>query len=97
MRFGIVVGNVVSTIKNEKLHGIRLAVVQPLDMEENVMDGYEIVGDYLGSAVGNIILWTEDGDTICSATDRKNVPLRGSIVAIIDRVDFESEGRTIKG
>ncbi len=97
MKFGRVIGNVVSTIKNEKLHGIRLAIVEPIDPDENVIGNNEIVGDFLGAAVGNHVIWIADGDTISGVVGKKNVPLRGSIVGIIDKIDMETRGRVIKG
>ncbi len=97
MKFGRVIGNVVSTIKNDKLHGIKLAIVEPLDPDGNVVGNNEIVGDFLGAAVGNLIIWIADGGTICKAMGKENIPLRGSIVAIVDKVDMEKIGKTILG
>ena len=97
MKFGRVIGNVVSTIKNEKLYGIRLAIVEPLDPDGKVIGNNEIVGDFLGSAVGNHVIWIADGETISGVVGEKNVPLRGSIVGIIDKIDMESQNRVIKG
>ena len=97
MKFGRVIGNVVSTIKNEKLHGIRLAVVEPLDPDGNAIGSTEIVGDWLGAAVGNLVIWIADGEVIGAVVGKKNVPLRGSIVGIIDKIDMEKCGRTIQG
>jgi len=97
MKFGRVIGNVVSTIKNEKLKGIRLAIVEPLDPDGNVTGNNEIVGDFLGAAVGNLIIWIADGDTISGVMGIKNIPLRGSIVGIIDKIDMELENKVIKG
>jgi ethanolamine utilization protein EutN len=87
MRYGKVIGNVVSTIKNDKMQGIRLAIVEALDPEGNVIGGFEIVGDFLGSAVDSRIIWIEDGDCISGVMGKKNIPLRGSIVAIVDNLD----------
>ncbi len=97
MKYGRVIGNIVSTIKNEKLTGIKLAIVEPLDPEGNVIGNNEIVGDYLGAAVGNHVIWIADGMAICNRMNRENIPLRGSIVGIIDRIDMKNENRIIKG
>lgn len=97
MKFGRVIGNVVSTIKNEKLYGIKLAIVEPLDPDKNVNGNNEIVGDFLGAAVGNLIIWIADGDTICKVMGREKIPLRGSIVAIVDKIDMENKNKVIKG
>jgi microcompartment protein CcmK/EutM len=97
MRFGRVIGNIISTIKHERLKGIKLAVIEPLDPDGNIIGNNEIVGDYLGAGVGNLIIWIEDGETISGVMGIKNVPLRGSIVGIIDKIDMQSENRVIKG
>lgn len=97
MRYGRVIGNIVSTIKNEKLTGIKLAIVEPLDPDGNVIGNNEIVADYLGAAVGNLVMWIADGTVICRRMDREKIPLRGSIIGIIDSIDMKSENRTIKG
>ncbi len=97
MKYGRVIGNIVSTIKNEKLTGIKLAIVEPLDPEGNVIGNNEIVADYLGAAVGNLVIWIANGMVICERMGRKNIPLRSSIVGIIDRIDMKKENRTIRG
>jgi ethanolamine utilization protein EutN len=97
VRYGRVIGNIVSTMKNEKLNGIKLAIVEPLDPEGNVIGNNEIVADYLGAAVGNLVLWIANGMAICDRMGRKNIPLRSSIVGIIDRIDMKKENKTIKG
>jgi ethanolamine utilization protein EutN len=97
MRFGIVTGNVVSTIKHEKLYGIKLAIVQPLDPDGNVIGKEEIVADYLNANVGSLIFWTADGQAISDVMGIENIPLRGSIVGIIDKIDMELEKKVIKG
>jgi microcompartment protein CcmK/EutM len=97
MRFGRVVGNVVSTIKHERLKGIKLIIVEHLDPDGNVICNNEIVGDYLNAAVGNLIIWIEDGAAISGIMGIKNIPLRGSIVGIIDKIDMENGNRVIKG
>jgi ethanolamine utilization protein EutN len=97
VKYGRVIGNIVSTIKNEKLTGIKLAIVEPLDPDGNVIGNNEIVGDYLDASVGNLVLWIADGMAICKRMGTENIPLRGSIVGIIDSIDMEKENRTIKG
>jgi len=97
MKYGRVIGNVVSTIKHEKLHGIRLAVVEPLDPDGNVTGNNEILGDYLGAAVGNLVIWIGDGETMSGVVGIKKVPLRGSIIGIVDRIDLENGKRVIRG
>ena len=97
MKIGRVVGNVISTIKNERLKGVKLSIVEPLDPDGNVIGNNEIVGDFLGADVGNLVIWAADGETIGRIMGVKNIPLRGSIVGIIDKIDMVSQGRVIRG
>jgi ethanolamine utilization protein EutN len=97
MRLAKVIGNVVSTIKHEKLQGIKLMVIKPINP-----DGIEslrpiIVADYLNSAVGNIVYWIEDGTTICKVLGIRSIPLRGCVVGIVDKVDFKTIGKYLEG
>jgi len=97
MRVGKVIGNVVSTMKHEKLRGIKLLVVKPIDSEGNEIGSAKIVADYLNSAVGSLVFWIEDGTTICKWKGETGIPLRGSITGIIDSIDMESGKKVIEG
>lgn len=97
MRLGKVIGNVVSTIKHEKLAGIKLLVVKPIDSEGNEKGSAVIVADYLDSAAGNLVYWIEDGATICKWKGVMSIPLRGSIIGIIDSIDMKQASKVIKG
>jgi ethanolamine utilization protein EutN len=96
MKYGRVIGNVVSTIKNEKLKSVALLVVEPLDPEGNVIGNNEIVGDFLGAGVGDLVIWAAEGDIIGRIMEVPKIPLRGSIVGIIDKIDIDSEKKVIK-
>ena len=97
MKYGRVIGNVVSTIKNEKLKSVALLVVEPLDPDGNVIGNNEIVGDFLGAGVGDLIIWAAEGDIIGRMMGLKKIPLRGSIVGIIDKIDIAGENKVING
>ena len=91
MKYGRVIGNVVSTIKNEKLNSVALLVVEGLDPEGNVIGNNEIVAYFLGAGVGDLIIWAAEGDIIGRIMGVEKIPLRGSIVGIIDKVDFAGD------
>jgi len=97
MRLGRVIGNVVSTIKYEKLEGIKLMIVEPIDPDANVIGKSIIAADYLNTAIGNLIYWIEDGTTICKWKGVRSIPLRGSILGIIDSIDMKYAKKVIKG
>jgi ethanolamine utilization protein EutN len=95
MKYGRVIGNVVSTIKNEKLKSVALLVVEPLDPDGKVIGNNEIVGDFLGAGIGDLVIWAAEGDIIGRIMGVEKIPLRGSIVGIIDKIDMVSENKII--
>ena len=95
MRLAKVIGNAVSVSKHEKLEGIKLQVIKPIDPEGKKISKPIIVADYLNSAAGSLVYWIEDGVTICKWMGIKSIPLRGSILGQIDKIDLKD--KTIKG
>jgi len=95
MRLAKVIGNAVSVSKHEKLEGIKLQVIKPIDPEGKKISKPIIVADYLNSAAGSLVYWIEDGVTICKWMGIKSIPLRGSILGQVDRIDLKD--KTIKG
>ncbi|MCJ7473291.1 MAG: EutN/CcmL family microcompartment protein [Actinobacteria bacterium] len=95
MRLAKVIGNAVSVSKHEKLEGIKLQIIKPIDPEGKKISKPIIVADYLNSAAGSLVYWIEDGVTICKWMGIKSIPLRGSILGQIDRIDLKD--KTIKG
>ena len=97
MRLGRVIGNIVSTIKHEKLKGIKLLIVEPVGPDGRKNARPIIVADYLNSGMGSLIYWIEDGATICKWMGLRSIPLRGSIVGQVDTVDFQDKKKVLKG
>jgi ethanolamine utilization protein EutN len=95
MRLAKVIGNAVSVSKHEKLEGIKLQIIKPIDPEGKKISKPIIVADYLNSASGSLVFWIEDGVTICKWMGVKSIPLRGSIVGQVDKIDLKN--KTIKG
>jgi|BioPla2DNA2_1021312.scaffolds.fasta_scaffold102938_1 ethanolamine utilization protein EutN len=89
MKLGRVIGNVISTIKHSKLSGIKLMVVKPVDPCGRKKSRPVILADYLNTAVGNTVFWIGDGSTICKVFGMRSIPVRGSIVGIIDNIDIK--------
>ena len=95
MRLAEVIGNAVSVAKHKKLEGIKLLVIKPIDPEGKKISKPIIVADYLNSASGSLVFWIEDGVTICKWMGTRSIPLRGSIVGQVDKIDLKD--RTING
>ena len=95
MRLAKVIGNAVSVSKHGKLEGIKLQVIKPVDPEGKKISKPIIVADYLNSAIGSLVFWIEDGVTICKWMGIKSIPLRGSIIGQVDKIDLKD--KTVNG
>jgi ethanolamine utilization protein EutN len=95
MRLAKVIGNAVSVSKHKKLEGVKLQIIEPIDLEGKKISNPIIVADYLNSAIGSLVYWIEDGANICKLMGIKSIPLRGSIIGQIDSIDLKD--KTIKG
>jgi len=82
-----VTGTVVSTNKAEKLTGLKMLVVQPVDIATMKEKGDLIVAiDAVGAGAGEIVMLCGGSSSRQTAlTDNKPVDM--SIVAIIDHID----------
>ena len=82
MQKGIVVGNVVSTRKQESLVGSKFMEVQLI--KNNVkMDEYIIAVDSVGAGIGETVLLTV-GSPARLALNNKTAPVDAVIVGIVD-------------
>lgn len=86
MYLGRVIGNIVSTSKDESLIGTKLLIVQRLN--ENLEDvGYsEIAVDTVGSGAGEIVIVAKGSSARCALAE-KSMPVDASIVGIVDSVE----------
>jgi microcompartment protein CcmK/EutM len=86
-----VIGTAVSTIKDEKLQGRKLLVVQQTD-ETGKASGKPFVAiDSVDAGVGDLVL-TASGSSARQTTITKDRPVDAVIMAVID--SLEVEGKT---
>lgn len=80
-------GRVWATIKDNKLDGINLFIIQPMDEKLNIY-GNEIVAlDTVGSREEDLVYWVGGGEATLVYKDRQ-VPSDASIVGLVDRIDL---------
>lgn len=86
MYLGKVIGNVVSTRKNEKLRGLALLIVERLN-EKNELDGTtEVAVDSLGAGNGDIVIIVKGSPARLVLEDsNKFAPVDTAIVGIVDQ------------
>ena len=90
MQIARVTGTVVSTNKADKLMGLKMLIVQPLDIETMKEKGALTVAiDAVGAGEGEVVLLCGGSSSRQTAvTDGKPVDM--SIVAIIDHIDVQN-------
>ena len=79
---GIVIGNVVSTRKQEALIGSKFMEVQLMEKGDKI-EKYIIAVDSVGAGIGEVVLITT-GSSARLALQHPNVPTDAVIVGIID-------------
>lgn len=84
-----VIGNVVSTHKDPKLHGMKLLVVQPFDPQDNSTQTSLVAVDTIGAGNEEIVL------VVRGSSARRNIsneaPVDAAIVGIVDSMEIENE------
>ncbi len=88
MFFATVVGDVVSTHKNERLVGKRLLLVRRLTLQMKP-EGAEIIAlDVVDAGVGDNVLVVQEGSSARKIFDDPWIPVQAVIVGVLDRVDI---------
>jgi ethanolamine utilization protein EutN len=87
MMIGRVVGNVVSTVKNRKLEGAKLLLVQPLDLDGADRGTAVLAIDSVDAGIGDTVLLTLDGKSAMQALGRGLAAVDAAILGVVDSVD----------
>ena len=93
MFLGEVIGDIVSTHKNERLQGKRLLLVQRLSLALKPEGGETICLDVVDAGVGDRVLVVQEGSSARKIFDDPWLPVQAVIVGVLDRVDID--GRNI--
>jgi ethanolamine utilization protein EutN len=91
MQIGRVVGTVVATQKNRKLHGAKLLLVQPLTLDGQPRGVALLAIDSVGAGVGETVLVVLEGKAAGDALGRKAAAVDAAIIAIVDEIDYRDE------
>ncbi|HXY69078.1 MAG TPA: EutN/CcmL family microcompartment protein [Gemmatimonadales bacterium] len=88
MFLGTVVGDVVSTHKNERLTGKKLLLVRRLALDMQP-EGAEVIAlDVVDAGVGDHVLVVQEGSSARKIFDDPWIPVQAVIVGVLDRVDI---------
>jgi microcompartment protein CcmK/EutM len=91
MRIGRVVGNVVSTIKDEDYYGYKLMIVEYWD-ENGKPDGSRVIAFDAGQAgIGDVVLIAADGGAANMLLNDKKIVADVAIAGVLDCYTYEGE------
>ena len=93
MKVAKVIGTIWATRKEDRLYGLKLLLVQPLDVLTDQPYKVPIVAaDIIGAGVGEKVLIV-GGSSARSAAGDMSVPVDATVVGIVD--DLEIDSRTL--
>ena len=92
MVFARVTGNVVCTLKDEKLVGTKLMLVQPVDLAGAAKGNPLVAVDAVGAGEGELVLLVQ-GSSARQTSRTNNTPVDAVIFAIVDTV--EQDGKRV--
>lgn len=84
----VVHGKCVSTIKNKKLAGYSLVILQKLQKNGDLSNDIFVAIDTIGCSIGETVLVTS-GENAKYAIETKDVPIDDIIVGIVDSSDYK--------
>ncbi len=87
MFMGRVIGCVWSSVKDAKLEGHRLLIVQPLTPQLKPTGKRLICADSTGAGAGELIYWTRSREAIYAL--RQEAPVDATITGIVDSINLK--------
>ncbi|MBN1996002.1 hypothetical protein JW935_00535 [candidate division KSB1 bacterium] len=88
MDIGVVIGNIVATIKNPVYKGRKLLLVENVDLDLKPTGVTSVAVDTVDSGVGDVVLIAREGRAAADVFGER-VPVRSLVVGVIDRFDTE--------
>ena len=95
MLLGQVIGTVGSTRKDPEIEGVKLLVVQQVDMDGHPSGATVVAADAVGAGVGEVVLYAA-GSSARQTQTTKNRPIDHVIMAIVDEIAVGTESRYVK-
>lgn len=84
MKTGKVIGNIWATRKEEKLAGLKLLVVQPINLlNDRPIEAPIVAADIIGAGVGEKVLYV-GGSSARGAAGGPDIPVDATVVGIVD-------------
>lgn len=88
MLIGRVVGELVATRKHPSHEGLKLLLVQPLNLDGSDRGAAVVAVDAVDAGVGDRVLVAVEGFSAMTAVDRPQSPTEMAVLGVIDEVDL---------
>jgi microcompartment protein CcmK/EutM len=92
MQLARVIGTVVSTVKNDSLHGRKLLIIQSLNADLGPQGNPMVALDAIGAGTGELVFWCR-GKEASFPFRREDTPTDCTVVAIVDSDAHVTKGR----
>ncbi|MCB9454057.1 MAG: EutN/CcmL family microcompartment protein [Anaerolineaceae bacterium] len=81
-----VIGTVVASAKSERTDGLKMLIIQPLDLDGKPTGSYVVAFDAVGAGEGEVVLYAS-GSSARQTPATDNRPADATIFAIVDTWD----------
>ena len=89
MQVAKVIGNIWATRKEEKLSGLKLLLVMPLDiLDDTVKKSPLVAADTIGAGVGETVIIV-GGSSARNAAGDNSIPVDATVVGIVDDLEVD--------
>jgi len=83
-----VIGEVVATCKHPSHQGLKLLLVQPLNLDGTDRGDAVVAVDAVQAGIGDKVLLTMEGFSAFSSVGRPMTPIETAVIGIIDHVEL---------
>ena len=90
MELGNVVGNVVSTVKDKKLSGSKLLLVNLVSPDGKPTSSHVVAVDTVGAGTGELVILVR-GSSARQADQMEAVPTDTCIIGIVDSLEYQGK------
>ena len=83
-----VVGNVVATQKHQSHKGMKILLIQPLDLDDQPMGDVVVALDAVDAGIGDRVLAVQEGFSAMTSVGRTESPIDAAVVGVVDAVEL---------
>ncbi len=86
-----VIGDIVSTVKNEHFKGKKILIVQPLDLEDQPQGKAFLALDTVQAGPGDRVLVMREGGSARIIFEDNDIPVQAVITAVVDDIRLDAD------